>query len=71
MMHRGFIDEWMVDLQRRRRFDAAAKSGNEVSMIPLEGETIGTLSTLNIVDQRPVAKWISMQKTWILTQMVK
>jgi len=56
MMHRGFIVEWLGKLQRRRRFDAAAKSWNEVSLIPLEGETIGKKSTLRIVDQRPVAK---------------
>jgi len=41
----GFNNE-LVKLQRRQRFDAAAKSWNEMSTFPLAGEKIVPTTTL-------------------------
>jgi hypothetical protein len=42
-------------MQQRERIGAAAKPRNEMSKFPLSEEKIRVASTLNIVNQRPVA----------------
>jgi len=54
-------------LQRRQRFGAVAKSWNEESEFLLARRNTCALTTLNIVNHRPVAKWTNIYVCGILS----